>query len=137
MPSPHDLNPGTRLWFQPTKSYIGQPREVVVASVGRKWAKIVDDSRLRIDIADLAVHWGDEAVGTAYFDRTEFELKKANQSAWTQLLRDIQHKYTVPVGVDSADVAAARKLLNLETSDVGRLESASPRTRSESDDPEA
>ncbi len=110
------LKPGMKLWLVPENGR-QKPREVVVESVGRKWAKIAGDVCNRIEIDTMIVYSAERMSAKVYADRSEYERELADALAWGGLMLAIRNRYGKPKGVTAEDVAAARKLLRLDESE--------------------
>jgi len=89
------LQVGQTLWFVPFRSYNGQPRELPVTKIGRKWGEL-ENGRYRFDLQTLQVDCnGHSRPGVLYTDRAIWEAKEAADGAWrsftTQFVR-LRHR---------------------------------------------
>lgn len=107
------LTVGQKLWLVPTQKYFGQPREVEVVKVGRKWAEInfrgycVSLERLHVDGGQHS------SPAQCYTDREAYEADVALDKAWSDLRTKIDRKWGRPEGVTVEAIQQARALLNL------------------------
>ena len=105
------LQEGQKLWWVYSSSRRGQPREVTVTKVGRKWAQI--DNNCRIDIETLLADGGDHmSPGGCYLSKDIYDAEVALQKAWSGMKRDIQYA-PIQDGVTVVDIEAARTLLRM------------------------
>lgn len=105
------LQEGQKLWWVYSSNRRGQPREVTVTKVGRKWAQL--DNNCRIDIETLLADGGDYmSPGCCYLSKDIYDSGVALQKAWSEMKRDIQYAST-PEGVTVVDIQAARTLLRM------------------------
>ena len=103
------LKVGDRLWFVPNERRGGDPYEVEVRSVGRKWASIAPPGwhreEYRIDITTLGADGGKySSPGRAYRDRAEYEAKQALFKAWSGFL-DTLNRWRPPSHLTASDIA--------------------------------
>ena len=105
-----DLSVGQKLWFVPDRHF-GQPREVTVLKIGRKWAAISERGD-RIDIETLVVDGkGYSSPGRCYRSREGYETIAAANAAWDALMRDLRNTYQRPRGLTVEDIEQARRIL--------------------------
>lgn len=103
---------GQRLWLVPTFRYEGDPREVVVASVGRKWATLegLYPSR-RIDNDGRVDGRGYSSPGRCYESREQYEAERDLAACWDDTVRRIGSR--VPDGMTMDRVQQVRALVGL------------------------
>lgn len=81
---------GQKLWYVP-HPHMGEVRpgqEVTVGKVGRKWANLAENDRLRFDLSTLDWHLDDQwPGGSLYFDRG-FDADLPNPSTVATALLD-------------------------------------------------
>lgn len=103
------LQEGQKLWWVYSSNRRGQPREVTITKVGRKWAQLDNDKR--IDLETLVADAGQYSPsGCCYLSREEYEQAEALAKAWSNLKRDLQYARR-PDGVTIGDIEAARQML--------------------------
>lgn len=101
---------GMRLFLVPS-GRCGQPHEVVIERIGRKWAYLGGKNG-RVDMDTLAVDGGQySSPGQCYGSREEWEAETERGKAWTLLRRNMP--YSPPAGVDTPDIKAAAGLLGI------------------------
>jgi hypothetical protein len=112
------LSVGQKLWYVPYERR-GKPCEVVVKTIGRKWAGI-DSGLDRVDMKTLIVDGaGYSSPGRCYLSRAEWEADVALEVAWGALWRDVHAaSYRCPDGVTVENIQAARKLLRIDPPDA-------------------
>lgn len=96
--SPHGIKPGRKLWYACELAPDGG-FEVEVATVGRKWATLVDfDPKCRMDMATGNVFLGDEAwIGRCFWTREAFRDCATLVRKWRRFRKDLP--YQVPGGL--------------------------------------
>ena len=105
---------GQRLWFVYEDHRRGEPREITVIKVGRKWAQL--SNYYRIDINTMVVDGGVyPSPGKCYESQKHYEYCCAANKLWDATRNGM--RYVVPVGVTLNDIKQARKLLGLEDVD--------------------
>lgn len=105
------LAPGMTLFYVPSSRY-GQPREVTVERIGRKWAYLAGRNG-RVDMETLAVDGGQySSPAQCYGSREEWEAETERGKTWTTLRRAMP--YSPPPGVSVADIRAAAHLLSID-----------------------
>lgn len=103
---------GQKLWLVPSQRYMGEPHEVTITKVGRKWLTL--DNRHRAAVDGLALDGGEYmSPGVCYLTREEWEFEKALNDAWSKLRRDVDLARRVPSGITVRCIHDARKLLGL------------------------
>lgn len=66
---------GQKLWMVPRHRYMGEPREVTITKVGRKWLTL--DNRHRAAVDGLTLDGGEYmSPGVCYLTRQEWEIEK-------------------------------------------------------------
>jgi len=74
------LKVGDTLWFVPERGY-GQPCELKIASIGRKWMTVAPSWPGRIHKGTLWVEEG----GQCYRSRGHYEAREATTASWNRL----------------------------------------------------
>lgn len=108
------LQVGQTLWFVPRVRHLGQPQEVTVAKVGRKWAEL-DGRRGRIAVETLAMDGGEYASpGRCYLSREAWESEVALREVWRAFQRQVERRGSPPEGVTEDTIRQAVTLLRLD-----------------------
>lgn len=108
-----NLQVGQKLWFVPTYRY-GQPCEVEVVSIGRKWVKIsLGDTRIDINTGH-ADGRGYCSPGRCWESQEIYKAHVARIGAWSRFRSAIQGMYSTPEHLSTDDIRAAAKLLRIE-----------------------
>jgi hypothetical protein len=103
---------GQKLWLVPSQRYLGEPREIAITKVGRKWLTL--DGGARADVDGLVLDGGQYSPpGYCYATRDEWEAEKALNDEWSKLRRDIDCSRRVPVGTSVKAIHDARAILGL------------------------
>ena len=103
---------GQKLWLVPSHRYMGEPREVTIVKVGRKWLTLNNGHRAAVD--GLALDGGEYmSPGVCYLSREAWEIEKALNESCSQLRRDVDMAHRVPDGLTVQSIHDARKLLGL------------------------
>lgn len=97
---------GQKLWLVPNERYFGQPMEVTITKVGRKWATCIQGRReYRVDMDTLMVDGGDyTSPAQCYLSRKAHEDHEAAAHAWSDLLRVIDRTATPPAHLVADDI---------------------------------
>jgi hypothetical protein len=106
------LSVGQVLWLVPYDKRMGNPHEVTVTKVGRKWAEI-DERHVRVNIETMAAKCGDYSRGTCYVDRVAWEREQERQATWDKFHGAIRNSYRAPNGVTADQIREAAKTLNI------------------------
>jgi hypothetical protein len=108
------LTVGQKLWFVWADKRRGDPHEVTVTRIGRKWAYLDRYETYRIDSNTLAVDGGAgrSSPGHCYLSREGYEASLARNRAWNDLRKEIDRRKR-PAGVTVEQIAEARRLLGL------------------------
>ncbi len=107
------LQVGQKLWFVGSHRHSGDPCEVIVEKIGRKWATI-DKMADRIDIETLVADGnGYSSPGRCYLSRAEYESKIALDNAWGEFTKLMRNAYQMPNGMTVEKIAQARAILGL------------------------
>lgn len=102
---------GQKLWFVPHARYMGAEREVVVESVGRKWAAIGDG--YRVDVSTLFLDGrGYSSPGRCYLSRELWAAEDQAHAAWGVLRRALSTRH-LPNGLTAEQIERATALLGL------------------------
>lgn len=108
------LAPGMVLFYVPSHRY-GQPREVTVERVGRKWAYLSGNNG-RVDVETLIVDGGQySSPARCYGSREEWEADTERGKTWALLARKMP--YSPPEGVDTDDIKKAAELLGIDVTE--------------------
>lgn len=76
------LKVGDTVWFVPNRGY-GQPRELAIKKVGRKWLTVGVGHGMRLDAATLRPeHYG---AGSIYRSQEEHTQTVARREAWSRI----------------------------------------------------
>lgn len=104
----HGIKVGQTLWFS---SPWRRNKPVVVESVGRKFARIVDVG-CRVDLDTLAVSEGGYTIGVCYLSESDWERDQAIKRAWGAL-RDAIFRQIHPTAVTEQHIRDAAAMLGL------------------------
>lgn len=101
-----------KLWMVPNVRYIGEPCEVTIVKVGRKWLTLDNGYRAAIDTLVLD---GGQFIspGRCYLTRKEWEETTALKDAWVKLRTDIDSNRQPPDGLTIAAIDNVRTFLRL------------------------
>lgn len=104
---------GTKLWYVPNNAVArGQPHEITIKAMGRKWA--TTDRHLRIDITSGQADGGKlSSPGRAYTSETSYADEVRRCQAWDVLRLKIEYRGP-PDGVTLNDIELAARLLGLD-----------------------
>jgi hypothetical protein len=108
------LKVGQKLWLVYHERRRGEPCEVEVVKVGRKWATL-NRNRGRIDIETLHLDGGHySSAGRCYLFKEQYESERDLSIAWVGFKREIHDMSGVaPKGVTIEKIKQARELLGL------------------------
>lgn len=85
---------GQKLWFVPSQRYLGEPKEVSITKIGRKWLSVSNGMKISID--NLNADGGQYiSPGTAYLNRGLYESDLRLNGLWKRL-KLIVNAYAVP-----------------------------------------
>lgn len=100
---------GQKLWFVPNERH-GNPREVTVTKVGRKWFE-TDGYTPRISVESLKADGGQYlSPGRCYLSKSEHTHAVATTQAWSEFKRQIERMWQSP---DLEQITAAREALGM------------------------
>lgn len=106
----HGIKVGQTLWF--VSPYAGRLHgPVVVGSVGRKFARIVDVG-YRIDLDTLTVSDSISTIGVCYLSESDWQRDQAIRRAW-EALRDAIFRQIHPTAVTEQQIRDAAAMLGL------------------------
>ena len=104
---------GQTLWFVPSQSYLGSPREVHVSAVGRKWiglniGKRIDPQTMLVDSE------GGFGRGYCWFKKEDWEESQAIARAWLDISKFVRDRPENPdCGYTLDQLAAIRSALGM------------------------
>jgi hypothetical protein len=103
---------GQKLWYVPTKRR-GDPREVEITKVGRKWLSLDNDRRVAVDglYADGGQY---SSPGRAYISKEAWERETSLRKAWDMLSMEIDRTRRVPADVSVETIHQVRQLLGFK-----------------------
>jgi hypothetical protein len=106
---------GQKLWFVSSQRHGGEPREVTVGKIGRKWATISSGAD-RIDRETLVADGGQYiSPGRCYLSQQAYEDAKRLSDDWRAFTTDVEKtRWHVPPGVTPETIAHVRAILNLK-----------------------
>lgn len=105
---------GQKLWFVPQMKYAGDPREITVVKVGRKWAYTDERRADRFNVETLALDGhGYTPSGRLYLRQEDHTREQEISAEWTKAKASMSNKWHAPDGVTADDIRAAVKLLKL------------------------
>lgn len=108
------LTVGQKLFYVPRNRFGGEPREVTVVKIGRKWAHL-DLPDERIDRETLEVYSGGYmAHAKVWRSREEWEVATRLEGDWGAFMKWLRNKWQVPEGVTSSDIRTAAKALGCD-----------------------
>ena len=121
------LKVGDSLWFVYSDSRRGRAHEIVVRSVGRKWADVSppDWDRIsgRIAISDLVMDGkGCTSPGQAYRDRELYEASVERSKAWDAFRQEFSRVWRCPDHLTLADIVEMRERVLPRPINVGELD---------------
>jgi hypothetical protein len=106
------LTPGTKLWFVGSRNSRTE-REVTVLSVGRKWAKL--DNHTRIDIETMWADGGQySSPGRAFRSKQEYDANVMLDRLWSDFRHHVADFYGKPDGITEGRIRAAAAALGIE-----------------------
>ena len=102
------------LWFVYIERRQGNPREIVVSKVGRKWIYF-DDGRSRFDLETKRVDAGVySSSATIYESKEVYDKAVSLRLLWQKFYLEIEGRYRVPIkGITEDAINQAAKLLGL------------------------
>lgn len=104
------LQVGQKLWFVPRDSRRGEPYEVTVEKIGRKWAQI--GRRGQVDVVTMSVDGGNYlSPGQCYENRAAYEAERALQAAWCDFRKKVDRSWAPPDGATMDAIRAASAAL--------------------------
>ena len=103
------LTTGQKLWLVPARGF-GEPQEVEVGKIGRKWAGLIPAYAGRVDMETLGLD-SSSFPGRCYGSREEWEEQSALGKAWIALHRELPYRPDKNVTIE--DIAKARELLRM------------------------
>jgi|GEM_PF-2459142 len=114
--NPHNLVVGQVLYYAPYDQRGGsKPRDVVVLSIGRKWAYISDGHDARIDLKTLVRDSGEYSPrGQIYLSQAVYEAEVKMNADWRSFRQQIDVLYSPPAGISHEDIAQIRRLLGIQ-----------------------
>jgi hypothetical protein len=102
---------GQKLWLVPSAGYWGEPREVTVTKVGRKWFATDDCGRFDRQSFE-ADGRGYSSPGRCYLSKEEYDTYLGVVQRWRDLRSAIERRYVVP-NVTVQDINEAMRILKL------------------------
>ena len=105
---------GDTLWLVYNEKRRGNPREIVVSKVGRKWIYF-DDGRSRFDLETKRVDAGVYSSSATIYESKEVYDKEVSLCLlWQKLYRHMEGRYRAPIkGLTEDAINQAAKLLGL------------------------
>lgn len=103
------LTVGQTLWYVPSGRH-GNPHEITVEKVGRKWATC---SRfLRIDMETLAADGGNySSPGSCYLSKADHDAEVALEETWKRFRDLVDRQWHCPEGVRISQMENAARAL--------------------------
>jgi hypothetical protein len=106
---------GQKLWLVPSIRTYGQPREVSVVSVGRKWATLDCWKNARVDMETLLIDGkAYSPPGRCYLSREQHEETVRLIGLWIDFRRTVSGLLARPDGVTEANIRLAADLLGIQ-----------------------
>jgi hypothetical protein len=110
-----EIKPGQTLWYVPRH---GEPREVTVEKIGRRWATLVDVGGWRPGRMDIKTMWLDDGAGYSspgrcYLSREAHETAQRISKLWNALARRVSPA-GIQSGVTEAAILEAAALLRID-----------------------
>lgn len=112
MPNPHNLTIGQKLWYVPGERR-GEPREVTIVTVGRKWFSVAEISWARFDNERLKLDSEYGGGVYCYLSREVYEAQVGLSVAWREFQRAVERARSTDPQITIENIAAARKLLGM------------------------
>lgn len=106
------LHVGQKLWFVPSQSYFGNPREVTITKAGRKWAT-ADGLHQRINVDTLKVG-EDLFYGACHVCRERYEETAGMEKDWRDIIQTFSRRYSKPDFITRADLDDLKRILRVE-----------------------
>ena len=105
---------GDTLWFVYNKKRQGNPREIVVSKVGRKWIYF-DNGRSRFDLETKRVDAGVySSPATIYESKEVYDKEVSLRLLWQKFYLEVAGRYRAPIkGITEDAINQAAKLLGL------------------------
>ena len=113
------LEVGQTLYYVPSQRHGGDPREVKVTKVGRKWATVQEGVWFteKIDLDTLVADGGVySSPGQCYLSKTHYEEVLAESEAWKRFRSVIDRTFRAPAGVSLEDINYAYTVLKIDPS---------------------
>ncbi len=106
------LEVGQKLWFVPN-SRRGNPKEVTVEKVGRRWATL--DISERVDVNTLEVDAGEFTTwATCYLSEEDHRKIVELSVAWSDFAQELRSMYSRPKSVTLEDIVKCREILGMK-----------------------
>ena len=110
------LRVGQNLWWVWRNGRRGEPCEVTVVKVGRKWAEL--SNRYRIDLIGM---WADGgkymSPGACYLSREHYERAVALSRKWLRFQNAVRRRSSEGTTIDAIEAAASA--LGIELKEAG------------------
>lgn len=113
---------GQKLWLVPIRGF-GQPHEVTVGRLGRKWAYIGEGRSEQAFDPDSGYLDGKgySSPGRLYRSQEHYEDMVAAEKAWQRLVSELRYM-SPPANVGISQICEARKLLGIAPADTPQSE---------------
>ena len=99
-----DFAVGWKLWYVPIRRH-GEPCEVTVTKIGRKWAEL--DNHHRLNMETMMVMRGDYHCGDCHASQAEWEAQQERHKIWRVFRDNIDYAPPGDVTTDAIRQAAA------------------------------
>ena len=106
------LQVGQKLWFVPSQSCFGRPREVTIIKVGRKWAT-AESLHQKINVDTLKAG-EDVFYGACHVSRERYEETAGMENDWRDIIQTFSRCYTKPSYLTRADLDDRKRILRVE-----------------------
>jgi len=108
---------GQKLWFVPAQKYNGEPKEVEIARVGRKWLILSSHNMRhgsRVDMNNLYLDGhGYSSPGRCYLSKETWEAEQKMESTWYEFKELVRIQCTAKKGVTVEDIQKCKEILKL------------------------
>ncbi len=108
---------GQEFYYVPRERYMGNPRNMKITKIGRKWITLsaMTHWTIRADKTNLVVDGaGYQPPGVLYASKESYEAMKVLSEEWTTFARAVYRtSHRQPTDVTIEDIKQARALLRL------------------------
>lgn len=111
MTASRKFSEGDALYWVPM--HRGNPTDVTVTKVGRKWLEL--SNRYRVSVDDLSIDGkGYTVEARCFHSQTDYALWKARNEAWAKVHEKIHRFYRAPDEVSTEGIVQIMEILGIE-----------------------